>query len=528
MEKEAPMIRGKPNRLLVLLLVLLPLLATSLTAAPQKTKVKVGCMNTITSVSPFIATNPFHMAVCGQVYMYLAQRPEFGSNKLEGVIAKSWKKVDDLTYNFTIYDYIYDTAGNHFTASDVAFCIEQSKKGGISGANYVKSFAKIDDYNFTLTLTTAAVGTFETVMESIYMVTQKSFEASPDGMATDPVGTTQYVCTKYVGGSEIILEKTDKFWQKKALTPKAYQANVDIIDFVYLTEITQMQLALMQDTIQMAIQVDNSLVPDFKDSKTLKTVAQPLGINRFLIFNMSEKGPFRDNLALRQAVCYAIDNESMKIGSAGGYAKIPGDVGIPSTIGYNSKWQKKDYFAYNPEKAKQLLAQAGYKPGQLSLTLMSNALTVVKSYFEVMASNLQAIGINAKVNAYESTIYGNYQRDVSQGMWDVTLGQTVFGPVYQINSWSYILDATLYKGKTQFGLVDDKLQAIIGKCKSPSWTQADMDALNNYVTDNCLVYQFLIEERYCVHNSNITKLFWGSKGQFCAGASTFSGSYQYH
>ena len=54
------------------------------------------------------------------LYEYLIDRNEFGG-EMVGCMMKSYEKVGENTYNLTIYDYIYDTAGNHITASDVAF-----------------------------------------------------------------------------------------------------------------------------------------------------------------------------------------------------------------------------------------------------------------------------------------------------------------------------------------------------------------------------------------------------------------------
>lgn len=520
------------KKLVTLLLVvsmLLGLAAGAVAEAPQKTKIIVGCRNNITSLTPFITPNPFINAICGELYMYLAERESCDSPQMTGALAKSWEQVDGKTYNFELYDTIVDSAGNKFTSSDVKFCFEKAVLSGVAAASYVESIEVLDDTHFVMHLTSESVGTLEQVCENVFMVTQASYEASPDGMATTPVGTTQYVLRNYVPGSTITLEKTDSYWQTEELTSPNYKANVDVIQYDFLTENTQMNLALMQGDIQMALEVNNSLVADLMQNENYNVGVAPLGIYRLLVFNMTENSPFANNKALREAVCYAIDADALRVGAASGFAETPNGLGVSKYIGYDSAWEGEpgSYYGYNPEKAKELLAEAGYKPNQLTLRLGCNALTIVKTYFEMIAAYLNNIGIKTEIVTYESTVYGEKQLNVTANEWDMILNYSITS-IYQANQWAAMFDNDVYAhGLTQGGLDSPELQQLVDDCLAPDWTPEKLNELHDYITDNCLAYEFIHENKYFCANKAITDIFYGGKGELRVGSCTFAEDYNY-
>lgn len=496
----------------------------------KPTMITIGCKNTITSLGPFVSPNPFINLILGDVYMHLAERVQVGDGEMTGCLAKSWTQVDGNSYEFELYDYITDSAGNPFTASDVKFCFEQAVVGGIAAANYVDSVEVTDDTHFILHLTTDSVGTLEQVCENIFMVTQASYEASVDGMATMPVSTGPYVVIDYVAGSYVVIQKSENFWQTEELTPASYQANIDVIRFDILTENTQMQGALQGDTVQAAFQVNSNLVPIFQADNRYETSANPGGTYRYLTFNQMEGTPFHDNLALREAVCYAIDAEGINAACSNGLDSVPTNMGTSIYTGYNDNWNSdlNNYYAYNKEKAEALLAEAGYAPGELTLRLGVNSLSSVQSYFEMIATQLSDIGINTEIVIYESTAYGEKQLSVTNNEWDIILGYTITS-IYQINQWSAQLDNDVFAhGMTQGGVDDPELQALIDTCQSPDWTQADLDELYQYLMDNCLGYHFLDNNNYHVANTGISELYTvGSSLVWRVGSFTLSDNWNY-
>ena len=111
--------------------------------AADETSVVVGISADPTSLAPWISNNGVRIGILPSIYQTLVQTESLGG-EMKGVLMKDWEQIDDTIYNMTIYDSIYDTEGNHVTASDVAFsyktgceegryreCIRQQWKWGI-------------------------------------------------------------------------------------------------------------------------------------------------------------------------------------------------------------------------------------------------------------------------------------------------------------------------------------------------------------------------------------------------------------
>jgi ABC-type transport system substrate-binding protein len=293
-------------------------------------------------------------------------------------------------------DAIKDTAGNSFTAQDAIFSF---KKYGESNPSTIVSMNKEDDYTFTIKLGSADPAAFMVLAQECLMVTEKGFNASGNGLATSSCCTSHYKLREFVSGSHVTLEKTDSYWQSGALNHPSYAANVDVIEYDILTEVTQLGLALENGSVQMALWVDGSLLANLKTRNNLAFFAAPCTESRGIMFNMTEKSPFYNNLALRHAVCYAIDNEAVVDAATYGYGTVSKAIMNSQVVslGFNASWNTYPY-KYNVEKARELLAKAGYKPGQLTIRLLCNNNPVLSTLWEVIQAQLIAAGINAALN----------------------------------------------------------------------------------------------------------------------------------
>ena len=169
------------------------------------------------------------------------------------------------------------------------------------------------DYTLTVKLISESLGAFETMCESDVIVTKESYEKSGDGMAADPVGTGPYMVTEYVTGSKAVLEENEEFWMDKSKEAKPIDAvahNVDIIEFNFLTETTQMALAVENGTVQMGLWLNESIVEDCSavDGIVTDSLMSPQICE--ILFNESSKSPC-DDVNLRKAIAYCVDNQAV-------------------------------------------------------------------------------------------------------------------------------------------------------------------------------------------------------------------------
>ena len=99
------------------------------TTADGKSVIRVGIGSDPASFGPFEAGGNGKNATFRTIYEPLAEYQGVGG-ECKAVVAKSWEKVGDMTYHLTIWDNVYDTAGNHFTADDVVFVCNSMKETG--------------------------------------------------------------------------------------------------------------------------------------------------------------------------------------------------------------------------------------------------------------------------------------------------------------------------------------------------------------------------------------------------------------
>ncbi len=490
----------------------------------KRTAVHVAIADDLEDLAPWGGvTKPARYIVYGNIYQHLMQAERMGSSEMVGVLAKEWTQDDEFTYTITLYDYIKDTAGNEFKASDAVFSLES---WAATTTNYIDHCEVISDYVFKVVLNTSAPGTFQRTMESAWMVTEAAYNASENGMATDPVGTNPYKVTEFVSDSKIVCEKVEDHWQEEDLIMASYKPNVDVVEYDIISEATQMGMALQSGTVQVGSEMDVSQVDQLMSNDALALTQGLCQSTRPLMFCMTPESPFYDNLALRQAVCYAIDKEALAELVGLGYGWAPKTMdSYESQVGYNPEWENTPYYQYDPEKAKELLAEAGYEPGQLNLRIMSNGNGQVKSMMEIVQADLMEVGINAEIIVADSSTFGA-NRDGTSGVYDITYAGQDYGNNV-LTLWNNLYDASIRNsGWTWAGLDDPHLQEMLQTLNTAEgFTQENIDEFYHYTADNCLYHNLFMSPELYVHDARISNVPMDCMGFLRINAATYGEDY---
>ena len=173
-----------------------------------------------------------------------------------------------------------------------------------------------------------------------------------------------------------------------------------------MREPEQRVTALLNNEIQIAQFIPPHLRKRVEASPHHKVV----GVDslELMFLAMQPKPPF-DKKEVRQAVCYAIDRDKIIATLLEGFAaRLDGPIG-PGQYGYDPNLQPR--YGYNPEKAKQLLSQAGYPNGvDVELQTPVGRYTLDKQITEAMVPMLNAVGIRTKLATPEwPTLWANVQ-----------------------------------------------------------------------------------------------------------------------
>lgn len=506
------------KKLLAVLLCLsmaIGILAAAPTASAAADKVVVGIAHDPGNIGPFQGMSAGRIGILFTTYEFLV-------SKVDGVrvncLAKEITKVDDLTYDVEIYDYIYDQAGNHLTASDVAW----SYNTGIASGNLPKlsSIASVEatgEYVARFTFSALAAGDLDALLMECPIVTQAAYEASPDQMATDPVSTTAYRVTEYVSGSKIIFENTGNYWQTDdSLVPRTSKHNIQTIEVDIIPDSAQLTNALKTKAIDVSVWLSATDVPDFKGVEGFTVSQMPENTTEMLIFNCAENSPFAGNKELRQAIAYAIDSEMLAMGAYDGDAVPVKTYGNTKYADYVEKWNEEEYYEYDLAKAKELLAASG--ASNLNLKLMY----VTGDQNAMMATIIQALlgelGINVELAGYDSQLFNQYKFDGAD-QWDLMLDEAA-SSTNLANVYKMIWDNGNYvhEGAVNY-VVDETLQSLLIAASNEA-THGDetMDAFHQYLKEQCYGIGLVQRLSNIAHTDTIKAMATCFRGQVLPGA----------
>ena len=494
---------------------------TGSSAPPAGSVVRVGIASDPNGLSPFAGRSGGMIATYRSIYEYLVDRNKFGG-EMVGCLMETYEKINDTTYNLKLYDYIYDTAGNHFTASDVVFTMETMiETGNMPKLNQIVSVTALDEYTVQFVFTGALpVGELEALWSENPMVTRAAYEASSDGMATTPVGTTAYKVTQYATGSKIVLEYAGDYWQKNSsLMPFMAQHNVETIEFHIITEGAQRSIALETNTVDLIGSIRSSDVGRFSDSGKFTTFNYMENPIYTLFFNGSDDNPLASQ-ALREAIAYGIDVQDLIDGAYNGNGYVAKTIGSPKYGDYVTAWDNESYFDFDLARAKSLMADAGYANGGLTLRLLCLNAEDVKTIATIIQGSLLQLGIDVVINALDNAMMNSLEKE--PGEWDLYI-KSQGSTDYLVNIWKSLFSEQSYGGTTVNFIKDAELQSKLSLALTPEGhTSANVNAFHNHVKDNCYAMGMSTYYSYVVGNTLIQGVFLDSRNNIMPGACQYN------
>jgi len=228
------------------------------------------------------------------------------------------------------------------------------------------------------------------------------------------VGTGPYVLTDYISGSSATLIKNPNFWETDPMgTGKGQQLPyIDTVKMLILTDASTRLSALRTAKIDILNDVF------WEDAKSLRDTNPELKEQKYyadsgLAINMrtdKQDLPYKD-VKVRQALMMATDFETIKNTWAGGEAQV-NTFPILLMNEYKDAYctleeagaEVEELYSYNPEKAKQYLADAGF-PGGFKATVVCNTVTTTVDYLSIIKQMWSEVGIELTISQKESAVY---------------------------------------------------------------------------------------------------------------------------
>lgn len=302
-------------------------------------------------------------------------------------LAESWDISEDaLTYTFHLHEGVVFHDGTPMMADDVVFSFERAMADDSVNAQKVlfEAIATVeapDDRTAVVTLEHPNGNLlFNLAWGDAVIVSQESAETN----TSNPVGTGPFRFVRWTQGDSIVIERNQDYWGEPARLERA--------TFRFIDDPTAAFAAMMaEDVDTFPIFPAPEMLPILDADPRFVAVVGSTEGETLLAMN-NRRAPL-DNILVREAIAHAIDRQAIIDGAMFGYGTPIGTHFAPHHPAYVDLTELS---AYDPERSRELLEEAGVGPIRLSLALPPPP-TYARRGGEIIASQLRAVGIETDI-----------------------------------------------------------------------------------------------------------------------------------
>ena len=328
-------------------------------------------------------------------------KPNSDGEMIPAVAEKYELSEDGTTYTFTLREGVKFHNGQTVTAEDVVYSInrcaavpEGQEKPLVAAFSAVKSVEALDEK-------TVAVTIAQRDLEFISYMTAAIIPADYENQDTAPVGTGPFRFVSRTPQQDFVMERFEDYWGAPAWLDKVTYKICENADALVMN--------LNGGSIDLCAHLTSAQASQLNQS--FQVLEGTMNLVQAIYLNNQAK-PF-DNQLVRQALCYAIDRQSIMDMVADGHGTAVGSSIYPAFTKYFLP-ELVDKYPHSVEKAKELLAQAGYPNGFDMTISVPNNYQPHMDTAEVVAEQLREAGINVTIQPVEwstwlDTIYNGRQ-----------------------------------------------------------------------------------------------------------------------
>jgi peptide/nickel transport system substrate-binding protein len=314
-----------------------------------------------------------------------------------GELAESWKVVDPTTWQFRLRRGVKFHNGEDLNAAAVKFTLDSTldpERKTRQRPTYVAfKEVRIDD-PYTVSIITHKPYAIALTQLQYLMVVPPGYikQVGWDEFGRKPVGSGAFKFKEWERDVRVVLEANDAYWKGK---PK-----VRTVAFRAIPEDASRIAAVQRGEVDIIDAVPYDRIKELQGSPTVK-ITQRQGEQVYVGLDTLRVEPLKKR-EVRQALNYAVNADALVKNLLLGYAVRLNGPMFPTTPGYD---EKQPAYAYDPERAKRLLAQAGYPNGfevEFAVSPAFQGIAKGTEVGEAIAGQLGRVGVRAKINVQDS------------------------------------------------------------------------------------------------------------------------------
>ncbi len=314
-------------------------------------------------------------------------------------LAESYEWLNDgMAIRFKLREGVKFSNGEPLTTDDVVFTYAErfptSSNGKSEGTFDFANMEILNDYEFIVPLKKIASDALNTLTNQKYgIMNREAVESLGDQAGRQPVGTGAYTLEEIIAGDRTILKANPNYWGKEPYFKE--------VIFRVIAENSQAQIELENGTIDAAVfSVGNNDVLRVSNGEIegLECIKIFNGVN---CLRLNFKKEFANNKLIRQAISYALDREAIAKADSNNLNTPAYHANLPGYAGYIAEFDTNHPYPYNPDKAIELLKEAGVYEN-LTLECYTDVSAAAKTDAELVKNMLAKVGITMNIHSLEA------------------------------------------------------------------------------------------------------------------------------
>lgn len=344
-------------------------------------------LGVVSSLDPSTSAMTIDLELYHQIYESFYYIDDY--NQPHSRLALSHTISDDgMTYVFTMREDAYFHNGDQVTAADAVFSFQRAMESGVLApyVNGIESVEATGDFEVTIKLVQPYTP-FLANTANVVIYSKRAFEEAGDNFGSAPsgAGTGPYMVKSYDGNTLVELEAFDKYYRG--------EAPIKYVNYIIMSDANARLIAFEKGELDF-VAVPNANWSEIESSGKYTTTLNPTSHISYMMINPKTDGPL-SNQDVRYAFQYAIDRDMINMLAYEGMADPAYHMMHPEYIFGASDDTFK--FEYNPEKAKEYLAKAGYPDGVDIGEIQYTTANYFPKIAQAVQSQLAAVGIKCEI-----------------------------------------------------------------------------------------------------------------------------------